>query len=148
MADGVVNNKNEVNGAYHLIMNSAENQSERKLPQTFYNGTSYVSTLALVEALLYLPTITNINDLALPAAGGDALIITGTNFHGSGSTPDVSNVAWVNQGTQAVTNQTSVTVTSNTQLNFNSVALVAGVYKLRVTTSKGIAFSIANVTVT
>lgn len=149
LADGVVNNKNENNGAYHLIMNTAENQGEAKLPQTFFI-TSYAASLAAIEALLFLPTITNLSNLNLVAAGGGTEIVTGTGFHGSGSTPDVSNISWVNQGTQAVTNQPGFTVNSATQITMtaNVVALVAGTYKLRITTSKGVAFSVANVTVT
>lgn len=51
MADGVVNNKNENNGAYNIVLSTADGQGEAKLPQTFY-VTSTAATLAAVEALL------------------------------------------------------------------------------------------------
>jgi hypothetical protein len=51
---GVINNLNENNGAYTVILATGENQAESLLPQTFFQ-TSYAATLALVEAL-YTPT--------------------------------------------------------------------------------------------
>lgn len=148
LAPGLIQNVNENNGAFALILSTPENQGEGLLQQTWYDGTSYETTRTLVYGGNYQPSIINISNLAPAAAGGTAEIITGSNFWGSGTVSDVSNVAWVNQATQVATNQTAVTVTSNTQLTFNTVALTSGqTYKLRVTTSKGIAFSIANVTI-
>lgn len=148
LAPGLIQNVNENNGAFVLMLTTPENQGEGLLAQTFYDGTAYESTRTLVYNTMYLPSITNISNLAPAAAGGTAEIITGTNFWGSGTVSDVSNVAWVNQATQIATNQTAVTVVSNTSITFNTVALTAGqTYKLRITTSKGIAFSVANVTI-
>jgi hypothetical protein len=138
---GAVNNKNENNGAYNLILASKEGQEEAKPPQT-YLSTDFAGTLTAFEALCALPTVTNISDLALQVAGGDAETITGTSFHGGGSASDVTSVKWVNQSTGAKTTQTGVTVASNTSITFTSVALVAGTYKLEVTTSRGVALSV------
>jgi hypothetical protein len=146
MADGVLNNKQENNGAYNIILNSGDNQLESKMPQTFFT-TDFATTLAAIEAMLYLPSITNLSDITLSTAGGDAVTVTGTNFYGGGSASDVQSVKWVNQSTQAETTQTSVTVASTTSLSFSSVALTAGTYKLKVTTSRGSALSVVNVTV-
>jgi hypothetical protein len=146
MADGAINKKNENNGAYNIVLNTGEGQGEAKMPQTFYN-TDFSTSLAAIEALLSLPSIINLSDIAYPAAGGDAVVVTGTNFHGGGVASDVSSVKWVNQSTSAETTQTSVTVASDTSLSFSTVALTAGTYKLKVTTSKGIALSVVNVVV-
>lgn len=140
MADGVINNKVENNGAYNIIMASLDTLGEAKLPQTLF-VTDYATTLALVNGYLFLPTVTVISDLTISTAGGDAETITGTNFYGSGSSPDVTSVSWVNQSTLLETTQTSITVASNTSLTFSTVALAAGSYKLRVKTSKGTADS-------
>jgi hypothetical protein len=143
---GAVNNKNENNGAYNLILASKEQQEEAKPPQTFLS-TDFAGTLAAFETLCALPTVTNISDLAIGTAGGDAETITGTSFHGGGSASDVVSVKWVNLSTGAKTSQTGITVASNTSITFNSVALTAGTYKLEVTTSRGVAISVLIVTV-
>lgn len=140
LADGVINNKVENNGAYNLIMASLDTLGEAKLPQTLF-VTDYATTLALVNGYLFLPTVTVIGTLAISASGGTSETITGTNFYGSGSSSDVIGVTWVNQATLLETTQTSVTVASATSLTFSSVALAAGSYKLRVRTSKGVADS-------
>lgn len=141
---GVINNLNENNGAYTIILATPANQGEAKLPQTFFD-TDYPTTKDKINAYLHLPAIFNISDLAVAAAGGDAEIITGDGFFGGGAVSDVTNVSWINQNTLAVVNQTGLTVSSDTTITFNTVALVAGTYKLRVTTSKGIAYSLVNV---
>ena len=92
----------ENNAAYMILLETPDNELEVKLPQTFLS-TNYASTKTAVLALLFLPTITVISDLAIGTAGGDAETITGTNFYGSGSQPDVSSVQWVNRSTGALT---------------------------------------------
>ncbi len=129
----------ENGSAYNLLMETPDNELEPKLPATFFSS-SYTASLAAIDATLFLPTVTNISDLALQVAGGDTETITGTNFYGSGSASAVSSVQWINQVTKAATTQT-FTVASTTSITFTSVALAAGTYKLRVTTSKGVADS-------
>jgi hypothetical protein len=147
LQDGAINNKSENSGAYNLVLASAENQTEAKLPQTFFDESAYSSTLDLLDGYAAIPTVTNISDLAIDTAGGNAETITGTEFHGGGSASDIQSVKWVNQSTGAKTTQTAVTTASDTSLTFSSVALVAGTYKLEVRTSRGTALSVLIVTV-
>jgi hypothetical protein len=129
----------ENGAAYNLLLETPDNELEPKLPATFFI-TSYAASLTALQATLFIPTVTNISDLLLQVAGGDTETITGTNFYGSGSAPAVSSVQWINQATKAATTQT-FTVASATSITFTSVALAAGTYKLRVTTTKGVADS-------
>jgi len=46
---GDLKNANENNGAYNIILATLDGEFETKLPQTFYDETSYASTLAIVE---------------------------------------------------------------------------------------------------
>ncbi len=131
----------ENGAAYMLLLETPEAEMEVKLPNTFFI-TSYAATTTALLTTLFLPTVTNISDLALQSAGGDAETITGTNFWGSiGLASEVVSVQWVNQTTGALTTQTGVTVVSNVSMTFTSVAQAAGTYKLRVTTTKGVADS-------
>lgn len=131
----------ENGAAYMLLLETPETELDVKLPQTFFI-TSYAATTTAILATLFLPTVTNISDLTIDTAGGNAETITGTNFFGSiGLASEVVSVQWINQTTQAATTQTSVTVASATSITFTTVALAAGTYKLRVTTTKGVADS-------
>jgi len=127
-------------GGYLITLATSDQEFETMLPQTLFN-TDYATTKALVTEYAGLPTVTVISDLALQVAGGDSETITGTNFYGNGSSSAVLSVKWVNQATLAETTQTSVTVASDTSITFTSVALTAGAYKLRVTTTRGVADS-------
>jgi hypothetical protein len=137
----------ENSSAYLILLETPDNELEPNLPATFYSS-SYASTLSAVNTTLYLPTVTNISDLTISTGGGDAETITGTNFYGSlASASEVVSLYWINQATQARTQQTSFTVASATSISLSSVALAAGLYALEVTTKKGIAVSTLNVTV-
>lgn len=146
LVPGVINQLQENNGAYTLILATPENQGESLLPQTYFD-TDYATTLSEVQALWYQPAITNLSVLAAATAGGTAFTVTGLNFFGSGVVNDVVSVKWVKQTDLTETNQTGLTVGSSTSITFSSVALSAGSYKLKVTTSKGSALSIPNVVV-
>lgn len=128
-------------GAYIISLATPEGEDEPLLPQTLFS-TDYATTLALVNEYAGLPTVTVISDLALQVAGGDTETITGTNFYGNGASSVVSSVQWINQTTGQATTQTSVTVASDTSITFTSVALTAGLYKLRVNTLRGSADSV------
>jgi hypothetical protein len=143
---GAINNKNENSGAYNIILASRAGNEEPMLPQTWLS-TDFATTRTAFETLGAIPTVTNISDLAIGTAGGDAETITGTAFHGGGSASAVESVRWVNVNTLAETTQTGYTVASNTSITFNSVALAAGVYKLRVYTTRGVGESVLTVTV-
>lgn len=145
LQDGAVNNKNENNGAYNLILASAAGQEEAKLPAT-YLSTDFSGTLTAFESLAKLPTITSVSPSSALAAGGTAMTVTGTNYFGGGSSSDVQSVKWVNRSTGAKTSQTGLTVT-DTQITFSSVVLTAGTYNIEVKTSRGTVTSTAIVTV-
>lgn len=127
-------------GGYLITLATSDVEFETKLPQTIFS-TDYATTKALIEEYAGLPTVTIISDLALQVAGGDTETITGTNFYGNGSSSAVLSVKWINQSTLAETTQTGITVASDTSITFTSVALTAGAYKLRVTTTCGYADS-------
>lgn len=134
---GVVRDSYANGGGYILSLATLENQFEPKLPQTLFS-TDYATTLALVKGYAALPTITTVSDIALQVAGGDAETITGTGFYGGGGSSAVTRIEWVNQVTGALVNQPTFTVASNTSITFTSVAITAGAYKLRITTSRGV----------
>lgn len=138
---GVVRDPLANGGGYIISLATAEGEFEPLLPQTLFT-TDYATTKALVEEYAGLPTVTVISDLALQVAGGDAETITGTNFYGNGASSAVTLVQWVNQATGAKTTQTGITVVSDTSITFTSVALTAGSYRLRVTTTRGYADSV------
>lgn len=144
LAPGQINKLNENNGAYTIKLETPEGQGESKLPTTILL-TDYATTLDMLEDTLYLPAVLNLSVLAVAAAGGTAMVVTGTNFYGNGAASDVLHVKFRNISTSSLVTQTAVTVSSNTTLNFSSVALTAGTYKVRVTTSKGYAESVVNV---
>jgi len=137
---GVARDSYANGGGYIIQLATPDGSFETMLPQTLFT-TDYATTLTLVDEYAGLPTVTTISDLVLQVAGGDTETITGTNFYGNGSSSAVLSVKWINQVTQAETTQTSITVASDTSITFTSVALTAGSYKLRVTTTRGSADS-------
>lgn len=137
---GVARDSYANGGGYIISLATPETESEPMLPQTIWT-TDYVTTLALINGYAAQPTVTTISDLALQTAGGDTETITGTYFYGGGASSAVLSVQWVNQVTGALTTQTGITVASNTSITFTSVALTAGSYRLRVTTTRGVADS-------
>ena len=127
-------------GGYIIQLATPENEFEPLLPQTLFI-TDYATTKALLDGYAALPTVTVISDVDISTAGGDAETITGTKFHGGLGSSAVTLVQWENQATLALTTQTSVTTASDTSLTFSSVALTAGTYRLKVTTTRGVARS-------
>lgn len=146
---GLVRDSYANGGGYLISLKTLENEFEPKLPQTLFS-TDYATTLALVKGYAALPTITTLSNVALSAAGGGSETVTGTGFYGGVGAPAVSRVEWVNQSTQALTNQAAFTVASNTSITMTSnvVALTAGTYRLRVTTLRGYVDSTQIVVVT
>ena len=133
---GVARDSYANGGGYIISLATSDQEFEPLLPQTLFT-TDYTTTKTLVEEYAALPTVTVISDLALQTAGGDTETITGTNFYGNGASSAVLSAQWVNQVTGALTSQTGLTVVSDTSITFTSVALAAGAYKLRVTTTRG-----------
>lgn len=144
LVPGVIQQLNENNGAYLVTLATGENQAESKLPQTLFD-TDFATTLAYVKGLAYLPQLLNLNTLSALVAGGTAFTVTGKNFYGGGASPAISSIKWVNQSTLVETTQSAVTVASDTSITFSSVALAAGTYKLKITTTKGVVYSNVNV---
>jgi hypothetical protein len=136
----------ENQGAFIITLASPEGEFESKLPPNYF-VTDYNATVTAVNNLIALPTISNVSPLAAGVAGGTALTFTGTNFFGGGTNNAVTNVSYVNQSTGAVVNQATYTVASTTSITATSVAMTAGVYKVRITTIKGVALSVQNLIV-
>jgi len=141
---GVINQLNENNGAYNIVLATPANQGEALLPQTLFT-TDYATTKALVTGLLYLPGILNLSVLAVAAAGGTSVIVTGLNFFGGGAASAITSIKWVNQSTLAEVTQTIPGGVTNTSMTLTTPALTAGTYKLKIVTSKGEAYSVVNV---
>jgi hypothetical protein len=137
----------ENGGAFRLKLSTPEAEPEAKMPRTFYDGTSYSSSLGLILALAKLPTITTLSVTAAAAAGGTAVTVTGTNFWGGGVNSAVLRVEWINQATGASVNQVTYTVASDTSITLNTPAMAAGLYKLKITTLRGNVFSGQNMVV-
>jgi hypothetical protein len=139
-------NVQENGGAMRIVLSSAENEFEVKPPRTL-GGASYAAIRTLVDGLLFLPTIgaSGLSVTTGVAAGGTALTITGTNYFGGGSNQAVTSVDMVNQATGAVVNKAAFTVTATTVvMTGGTPAAAAGVYKVRITTTKGIVLSPQN----
>lgn len=136
----------ENGGAFSITLASPENEFETKLPATFLS-TDFAGSLAAVNTLLALPTITTFSPAAAAAAGGTSITITGTNFFGGGVNSAVTLIQYVNNATGATVTQTGATVSSTTTITMTSVAMPAGNYKIRVTTTKGVVDSNLNLIV-
>lgn len=137
---GVLRASNTNNNAFRLTLQSFEGEEEVMLPQTFFI-TDYATTRTAIDALTFTPTVT-VNTTPILAAGGTAVTITGTNFHGGVGVSQVLSVTWVNQVTGARVNQTTFTVASNTSITCTSVAVAAGTYKCEVLTTRGVATNV------
>ncbi len=131
----------ETGGSFTCIFRTDENQSgEGKMPETWFD-TDEATTTTLIRGKLHLPVVDNISPVVGVAAGGDSYTITGLNFQDIDGADDVTSLDWVDS-IATVTNQAAFTIDSNTQISIaTSIALAAGTYKIRVTTSTGIAES-------
>jgi hypothetical protein len=138
----------ENGGAVKITLETAEEEFESKLPPTFYDGTSFASTKSVLELALNLPTITSFTPTSATAAGGTAITVTGTKFYAGTGSASVLKVEWINNATGAVVNQTTFTNSADVTITCSTVAMVAGNYRLRVTTTRGQAESTTNLIVT
>lgn len=137
----------ENGGSIRIKLTTPEAEPEAKMPKTFYDGTSYATTLALVLGLANLPTITSLSVLAAAAAGGTAITVTGTNFYGGGSNNAVVSLTWVNQQTAAEVAQAAYTVVSDTSITLSTPAMAAGLYRLKIVTLQGVVTGTENLVV-
>lgn len=141
----------ELGGGMKIILSSPENENESKPPQTLDGGTGiYATNRALVDALLFLPTIgaSGLSITTFVGATPTALTVTGTNFFGGGTNSAVLKMELINNATGAVVPWTvSLTVTSTTVAGNTPVA-AAGNYKVKITTTKGSVISAQNIIAT
>lgn len=144
---GTLYSSNENGGTFKVTLASLDGQEETKMQATVLS-TDYATTRTLVQGLSFAPGITSLSVSTIAAAGGTAVTVTGTNFHGGAGVSQVLTVVWVNQSTGARVNQAAFTVASNTSITLTSVAAAAGPYKLEVTTTRGVAVSVAIITST
>jgi len=146
---------NQVNdGAIKITMTSPDNEWEAKPPRTLDGGTGvYATNRALVDALLFLPTIgaSGLSITTYPAATPTAIVITGTNFFGGGSNTAVLRVDLINQATGSVIPFTAALTVAATTITTTTPATGEGsgkVYKVKVTTTKGFVLSAQNIVTT
>jgi hypothetical protein len=145
----------ENGGAVRVLLQSPDKEYEAKPPQILDGGTGvYATNKALVDALLFLPTIgaSGLSIVTYAAATPTAITITGTNFWAGGVNSAVTRVDLINQATGTVIPFTaSVVASSATNITTTAPATGEGagkVYKVRVTTTKGVAYSSQNITTT
>lgn len=126
-------------GAVRILLQTPENEFEGKLPQTLLS-TDYAGTLTLINGYLYIPTITasGLSILTAPAATPTAITVTGTNFFAGGSNSGVLKMELVNQLNGTVVPFTASLTVTNTTVASNTPVTVAGTYKVRITTIKGV----------
>lgn len=138
----------DTGGAFSCIFRTSEEQSgEARMPETWFD-TDEATTTTKIRGKLHLPIVDNISPIVGVAAGGDSFTITGLNFQDVDGADDVTSLDWVDSA-DVVTNQAAFTITNNTEITISaSVALAAGTYKIRVTTSTGVADSALVVVIT
>jgi len=144
---GTLYASNEQGGTFKVMLSSLEGQEETKMQQTVLS-TDYAGSRTLVQGLTFPPTIATLSVTAIAAAGGTAVTVTGTNFFGGAGVSQVISAVWVNQNTGARVNQTSLSGITNTNITIaSSVAVTAGSsHRLEVTTTRGVALTVALVT--
>lgn len=130
----------EDGGAFKIKLKTPDGEFEGKMPQTLFS-TDYATTKGLIDALLFLPTITagGLSIVTYVAATPTAITITGTNFFGGGTNNAVTRVELVNQANGAIVPFiAAIGAVTNTTIAHTTPATVAGVYKVRVYTIKGV----------
>lgn len=141
-------------GAMKIRLSSPENEYEAKPPRTLDGGTGvYATNRALVDALLFLPTIgaSGLSIVTYPAATPTAIVITGTNFFGGGSNTAVTRVDLINQATGSIIPFTAALTVAATTVTTTTPATGEGagkIYKVKVTTTKGFVLSAQNIVTT
>lgn len=144
----------ENGGAVRILLQSPDKEYEAKPPQIFDAGSGvYATNKALIDALLFLPTIGvgGLSIVTYAAVTPTAIVITGTNFFGGGVNNAVTGVALVNQQTGTVIPFVAALTVAATTITTTTPATGEGagkVYKVRVTTTKGVVFSAQNITTT
>ena len=141
----------EMGGAIVITLTSPDKEFEAKPPRTLDGGTGvYATNRAIVDALLFLPTITSFAVSTFTSAAGGAPVITGTNFFANGSNSAVLKVEAINNLTGASVLPASFSSVTNTSITvtFSAAGIPVGNYSLKVTTTKGFVKSALNLIVT
>lgn len=144
----------EMGGAVKIKLQSPPKEFEAKPPKTWDGGTGvYATNRALVDALLFLPTIgaSGLSITTYPAITPTAIVITGTNYFGAGTNNQVTAVALINQATGSIIPVTAALTVTSTTITTTTPATGEGsgkVYKVRVTTTKGSVLSAQTITTT
>lgn len=144
----------ELGGGTRIKLSSPEKEYEAKPPATLDGGTGvYATNRALIDALVFLPTITNggLSIVTYPAVTPTAIVITGTNFFANGPNTSVLGVDLVNNATGSVIpftatlNVTATTITTTTPATGEGSGKS---YKVRVRTTQGSVLSPQNIVTT
>lgn len=144
----------ELGGACLIKLATPEKEPEAKPPAIMDGGTGvYATNRALVDALLFLPTITigGLSIVTYPAVTPTAIVITGTNFFANGPNTAVVGVALINNVTGSVIPFTAAFTVTNTTITTTTPATGEGSgksYKVRVTTTQGSYLSPQNIVTT
>lgn len=144
----------ELGGGVKIKLNSPEKEYEAKPPATWDAGTGvYATNRALVDALIFLPTITigGLSIVTYAAITPTAIVITGTNFFANGPNTAVLSVALINQQTGSIIPFTAALTVTNTTITTTTPATGEGagkLYKVRVITTQGSVLSPQNIVTT
>lgn len=144
----------EMGGAIKIKLSSPEKEYEAKPPRTLDGGTGvYATNRALVDALLFLPSIGvgGLSIVTYPAVTPTAIVITGTNYFGNDANSAVLKVELINNSTGSIIPFTAALVVTNTTISTNTPATGEGAgksYKVKVTTKKGFFLSAQNIITT
>lgn len=133
----------ETGGSFTGTFRTLEDRpAERKMPLTWFD-TDLATTEAKIRSKLHLPIVININPIVGAVTGGTNFIILGDNFfNADGSAEDVTRIDWVDEQEQATQQAGAFIVSANDRITItDSIPLPAGIYKIRVTTSNGVAES-------
>lgn len=144
----------ELGGGVRIKLSSPEKEYEAKPPATLDGGTGvYATNRALLDALVFLPTITvgGLSIVTYPAITPTAIVITGTNFFANGPNTAVLRVDLINNLTGSVIPFTAALVVTGTTITTSTPATGEGSgksYKVRVTTTQGAVLSPQNIVTT
>lgn len=144
----------ELGGGVRIKLSSPDKEYEAKPPATLDGGTGvYATNRALVDALVFLPTIgvSGLSIVTYAAVTPTAIVITGTNFFANGPNTAVLRVDLINNATGSIIPFTATLTVTNTTITTTTPATGEGSgksYKVRVTTTQGSVLSGQNIVTT
>jgi len=150
----MVRANHDMGGAIKIKLQSPQKEYESKPPRTFDAGTGvYATNRGLIDGYAFLPTIgaSGLSITTYVAITPTAIVITGTNYFGSGTNNAVSAVQLINQFTGSVIPFSAALTVASTTVTTTTPATGEGagkVYKVKVITSKGSVLSAQTITTT